>query len=173
VSTSEPVELSPYSPLWPAVYEVERERIAALFAGEEVAIEHIGSTAVPGLGAKPIIDVMLGVPALALVESRMDALAAEGYRYVKEFELSIPERRYFDKREGHPGRFHLHAVVNGSPFWIRHLAFRDALRADPALAARYWKVKQSAAARNPRDRSAYTEGKTDFIRGVIQDALSK
>ena len=138
VTASEPVELSPYSPLWPAVFEVEAERLAALFAGEDIAIEHIGSTSVPGLGAKPIIDIMLGVPALAVIEARIEALAADGYRYVKEFEVAMPERRYFDKQEGHPGRFHLHGVVAGSPFWIRHLAFRDALRADPALAERYW-----------------------------------
>jgi GrpB-like predicted nucleotidyltransferase (UPF0157 family) len=173
VSASEPVELSPYSPLWPAVFDLERERLAALFAGEDVAIEHIGSTAVPGLGAKPIIDVMLGVSDLAAVEARIAALAAEGYRYVKEFEMAIPDRRYFDKPEGNPGRFHLHAVVKGSPFWVRHLAFRDALRADPALAERYWKMKQRMAARHPLDRSAYAEGKTDFIRGVVQGVLGK
>lgn len=165
---AETVDLTPYSPLWPAVFELERELLAALFAGEEASIEHIGSTAVPGLGAKPIIDVMLGVASLAAVERRLDALAAEGYRYVKEFELAIPERRYFDKREGNPGRFHLHAVLKDGEFWRRHLAFRDALRADPALAERYWRVKQRMAARHPNDRGAYTEGKTDFIRGVLQ-----
>lgn len=164
------LELCPYSPLWPAVFDVERERLAALFAGEEVAIEHIGSTAVPGLGAKPIIDILLGCAALGVVEARIALLEAEGYRYVKEFEVAFPDRRYFDKREGHPGRFHLHAVVVGSPFWTRQLAFRDALRADPALAERYWKVKQRVAARFPNDRAAYTEGKTDFIRGVLQGA---
>ena len=173
VSVPDPVELSPYSPLWPAVFELERDRLAALFAGEDIAIEHIGSTAVPGLGAKPIIDIMLGVATLDVVDARIAALVDDGYRYVKEFEVAMPERRYFDKREGHPGRFHLHAVVKGSPFWVRHLAFRDALRADPALAERYWKVKQRMAARHPGDRSAYTDGKTDFIRGVIQGALGK
>ena len=166
----DPVELSPYSPLWPAVFDVERERLAAFFAGEDVAIEHIGSTAVPGLGAKPIIDVMLGCAALSVVEARIATLEADGYRYVKEFEVAFPDRRYFDKREGQPGRFHLHAVVKGSAFWSRQLAFRDALRADPALAERYWKVKQRSAARFPGDRAAYTEGKTDFIRGVLQAA---
>lgn len=168
VDAQEPVELSPYSPLWPAVFDVERERLAGFFAGEAVAIEHIGSTAVPGLGAKPIIDIMLGVASLAAVESRIALLEADGYRYVKEFEVAFPDRRYFDKREGNPGRFHLHAVLKDSPFWARHLAFRDALRADPALAERYWRVKQRSAARFPSDRAAYTEGKTDFIRGVLQ-----
>lgn len=166
----EQVELSPYSPLWPAVFDVEAQRIAAFFAGEDVTIEHIGSTAVPGLGAKPIIDIMLGAPSIAVAEARIPALEADGYRYVKEFEVAFPDRRYFVKRDGQPGRFHLHAVVKGSPFWMRQLAFRDALRADPALAERYWKVKQRMAARFPNDREAYTEGKTDFIRGVLQAA---
>jgi GrpB-like predicted nucleotidyltransferase (UPF0157 family) len=168
MDATEPVELTPYSPLWPAVFDVERERLMALFAGESVAIEHIGSTAVPGLGAKPIIDIMLGVDSLSIVEARLEALEADGYRYVKAFEMAIPDRRYFDKLEGNPGRFHLHAVVKDAAFWTRHLAFRDALRADPALAQRYWKVKQRVAARFPNDRAAYTDGKTDFIRGVLQ-----
>ena len=168
MDSAEQVELTPYSPLWPAVFDVEREKLAALFAGEAVAIEHIGSTAVPGLGAKPIIDIMLGVASLAVVEARLGALEASGYRYVKAFEMAVPERRYFDKREGNPGRFHLHAVVRDGPFWNRHLAFRDALRADAALADRYWKVKQRVAARFPHDRAAYADGKTDFIRGVLQ-----
>lgn len=166
----DPAELSAYSPLWPAVFGVERERLAALFAGEAVRIEHIGSTAVPGLGAKPIIDVMLGVADLAAVESRIAVLEADGYRYVKAYEMAMPERRYFSKREVGAGAFHLHAVVTGGAFWLRHLAFRDALRADAALADRYWKMKQRMAARYPNDRAAYTEGKTDFIRGVLQAA---
>lgn len=173
MSAPETVDLTPYSPLWPAVFALERDRLAEIFAGDTVEIEHIGSTAVPGLGAKPIIDVMLGAENLAIVEQRIEALAAEGYRYVKEFEMSVPDRRYFDKREGNPGRFHLHAVLRGGEFWLRHLRFRDALRSDPTLAKRYWKVKQSLAARHRGDRGAYTEGKTDFIRGVLQGAPRK
>ena len=173
MSSPETVELTAYSPLWPAVFALERDRLVEHFAGEVIEIAHIGSTAVPGLGAKPIIDVMLGAENLQVVEQRIEALAADGYRYVKEFEMSIPDRRYFDKREGNPGRFHLHAVVRGAEFWLRHLRFRDALRSDPALAERYWKIKQSLAARHRGDRGAYAEGKTDFIRGVLQGASRK
>jgi GrpB-like predicted nucleotidyltransferase (UPF0157 family) len=169
VDAQHPVELSPYSPLWPAVFGVERERLASLFGGG-AAIEHVGSTAVPRLGARPIIDVLVGVARLQVAEGRIAALEADGYRYVKEFEVAFPDRRYFVRREGPPGPFHLHVVVEGSPFWQRQLAFRDALRADPALADRYWKVKQRAAARFPQDRAAYAEGKADFIRAVLQGA---
>ena len=160
------VELTAYSPLWPAVFDLEKRRLLEIF-NDAVAVEHIGSTAVPGLGAKPIIDVMLGVPDLALVEARMPALAEEGYRYVPEFEKAMPERRYFTKLDRPPGKFHLHAVALDSPFWARHLAFRDALRADDSLARKYWRLKQHLAARHRDDRAAYAEAKGEFIRSAL------
>jgi GrpB-like predicted nucleotidyltransferase (UPF0157 family) len=159
------VELTPYSPLWPAIFDLERRRLLEIF-DHAVVVEHIGSTAVPGLGAKPIIDLMLGSPDLAQVEARIPALEAEGYRYVKEFEKSIPDRRYFTKMDVPPGQFHLHAVVLGSGFWKRHLAFRDVLRADPALAAKYWRLKHHLAAQLP-DRAAYADAKSEFIRKAL------
>ena len=158
--------LTPYSPLWPAVFDLERRRLLEIFNGA-VAVEHIGSTAGPGLGGKPIIDMMLGAPDLAQVEARMAALAEEGYRYVPEFEAAFPGRRYFTKLDRPPGRFHLHAVALDSPFWVRHLAFRDALRADESLARRYWRLKQHLAARHRDDRAAYTDAKGEFIRGAL------
>ena len=161
------VELTPYSPMWPAVFEIEKQRLYGIFGPDAVLIEHVGSTAVPGLGAKPVIDVMLGAPALAIVERRIPELVESGYRYVPEFERAIPQRRYFVKLQGHPGTFHLHAVVIDSPFWKEQLAFRDALRADAALAGRYWQLKRRLAARFPSDRAAYTDGKSDFIRAVV------
>ena len=162
------VELSAYSPMWPAVFEIERDRLTHVFGADAVVIEHIGSTAVPGLGAKPIIDVLLGAPTLDIIERKIPELVAGGYRYVPEFEKSIPERRYFVKVHGQPGHFHLHAVVYASSFWKRHLAFRDALRADTALADDYWKLKRRLAARFPNDRGAYTDAKSEFIRTVIE-----
>jgi GrpB-like predicted nucleotidyltransferase (UPF0157 family) len=164
----EPVELSAYSPLWPAVFEIERDRLNAIFGPDGVLIEHVGSTAVPGLGAKPIIDVMLGAADLKVVERHIPDLVATGYTYVPEFEKSMPERRYFNKRFGQPGHFHLHAVVYDTPFWKRTLAFRDALRRDEGLAAEYWKIKKRLAARFPNDRGAYTDAKSDFIRSVLE-----
>lgn len=163
----QPVILTPYSPLWPAVFDVERRELARLL-GEAVAIEHVGSTAVPGLGAKPIIDMMAGTPDLAIVERRIPDLVAAGWRYVPEFEKALPDRRYFTRVDGAPGKFHLHAVVLGSAFWKRTIAFRDALRGDAQLAQQYWRLKQRLAARFPNDRSAYTEGKGEFIRDVLQ-----
>jgi GrpB-like predicted nucleotidyltransferase (UPF0157 family) len=158
--------LTAYSPLWPAIFDLERRRLEEIFGGA-VVVEHIGSTAVPGLGARPIIDMMLGAPDLAQVEARIPALEAEGYRYVKEFEKSAPERRFFTRMDAPPGMFNLHAVVLDSPFWKRHLAFRDALRADPGLASKYWRLKQHLAARLRDDRGAHADAKGEFIRKVL------
>ena len=167
MNDSPDVTLSPYSPLWPAVFDVEKQELLRLL-GEAVVIEHIGSTAVPGLGAKPIIDMMAGTPDLAIVERRMPELAAAGWRYVPEFEKAFPDRRYFTKYNSAPGKFHLHAVAFGGPFWKRHIAFRDALRGNEELAQQYWRVKQRCAARFPDDRAAYTEAKSEFIRSVVE-----
>jgi len=168
MSNPEEVELSPYSPMWPAVFDIERGRLLEIFGSGAVLIEHIGSTAVPGLGAKPIIDILLGASTLAIVERSIPALEATGYRYVPEFERAAPNRRYFVKTHGQPGHFHLHAVVIDTPFWKDHIAFRDALRASPALAQQYWKLKRSLAGRFRNDRGAYTDAKSAFIRAAIE-----
>ncbi len=167
MSSVEPVELTPYSPMWPAIFDIERGRLLEVFRADAVRIEHIGSTAVPGLGAKPIIDVLLGAPAMAVIERAIAALEASGYRYVPEFERALPTRRYLVKTHGQPGHFHLHGVVAGTTFWNEHLAFRDALRADPLLAERYWTLKRRLASRHRNDREAYTEAKGTFIRSVL------
>ena len=161
------VELSPYSPMWPVVFDIEHGRLTEIFGTDAVLIEHIGSTAVPGLGAKPIVDILLGAPTLAVIERHIPGLVESGYRYVPEFEQAIPGRRYFVKKDGHPGYFHLHAVVYDTPFWREHLAFRDLLRTDPACVERYWRLKTALASRFRNDREAYANGKTDFIRTAL------
>ena len=159
--------LSPYSPLWPATFEMEKRNLLRLL-GEAVLVEHIGSTAVPGLGGHPIIDVMVGTPDLAIVERRIPDLVADGYRYAPEFERAMPQRRYFTRVDGAPGRFQVSAVVLDSPFWKSRLAFRDTLRSDAALADKYWRLKQRLVARFPNDRAAYNDGKSEFIRSAIE-----
>lgn len=164
---AQPVVIAPYSAQWPRVFERERERLQGAFAGEAAAIEHIGSTAVPGLGAKPTVDILLGAPSLEAIVRRIPALEALGYRYVPEFEDVLPQRRYFVSPAQGPSAFHLHAVVEGSPFWADHLAFRDALRADPRLRDEYHALKVRLADRYGADRGAYTDAKAPFIRGVV------
>lgn len=163
----EAIELSAYSPMWPVTFDIERGRLEDIFGKGAVLIEHVGSTAVPGLGAKPIIDILLGAPALAVVERQIPALVATGYRYVPEFERAMPDRRFFVKPRGHPGYFHLHAVVYDTPFWKDMLDFRNLLRADRGYADRYWRLKSALAARHRNDREAYANAKSDFIKTAL------
>jgi GrpB-like predicted nucleotidyltransferase (UPF0157 family) len=156
-----------YSSEWPALFEVEHKALATVFSPSTVRIEHIGSTSVPGLGAKPIIDILLGTPAIGQIEGRIAQLEHLGYRYFPEFEKDLPDRRYFDRlpQEGVP--VHLHAVEVGSAFWREHLAFRDALRGDRVLADRYLELKRRLSRTFGTDRAGYTDAKAPFIREVI------
>jgi GrpB-like predicted nucleotidyltransferase (UPF0157 family) len=163
------VLLVPYDPDWPRRFDDERRVLAAVFAGAEAVIEHVGSTAVPGLGSKPVIDVMVGVPGLAAVEERIRALEAAGYEYVQEYEKQLSERRYFRKPQVGTRLFHVHCVFTGSAFWIQHLAFRDYLRAHPEVAAACSTLKEDLATRV--STAAYTEAKSPFIEQVLASAM--
>lgn len=162
------VEIVDYRDAWPRAFGSIAQALQAALAGVPVAVEHIGSTAVPGLCAKPVIDVLLGVPSLGEVERRIPALSALGYRHRPEHEQQIPLRRYFvrDASVDMP-RVHLHAVLRGGPLWRNHLAFRDALRADRRLAEGYAHLKRRLA--QGLDKAAYTEAKGPFIRTVLED----
>lgn len=161
------VVISPYSAEWPRHFRAVREELLAVFAPAAIAVEHVGSTAVPGLAAKPVIDVLLGAGALADVEAKIARLGERGYAYVPKYERELPLRRYFVKPAAALPRIHLHAVELGSRFWREHLAFRDALRADPALRTGYEALKLRLARKFADDKSAYTEAKGPFIRSAV------
>jgi GrpB-like predicted nucleotidyltransferase (UPF0157 family) len=167
------IELAAYSPEWPQRFAAEQSALAVIFPAPTFRIEHIGSTSVPGLAAKPIIDILLGAPALARIEARIPAIEANGYRYRPELETVLPQRRYFVKPTDSPRNFHLHAVELESTFWIEHLLFRDALRAQPSLSAEYGALKYELASRHRDDRGAYTDAKAPFIRSVIERARAQ
>jgi GrpB-like predicted nucleotidyltransferase (UPF0157 family) len=165
-----PVIIVEYDPRWPGTYEEERDRILEVAGEWIVAMEHVGSTAVPGLGGKPIIDIMPAVQRLADAERCIEPLASIGYEYVPEYNEIIPERRYFHKGPAEARSFHLHVVERTSEFWERHLLFRDSLGAHPEEAQEYYLLKKSLAARFGRDREGYTDAKTAFIEGVVTRA---
>jgi len=165
-----PVIIADYDPQWPAQYEEEKERILGLIEDKVVAIEHIGSTAVPGLGAKPIIDITIAVQRLADAEECIEPLAIIGHEYHPEGEVGFPERRFFHKGAPEVPTYHLHMVELTSDFWERHLLFRDFLRAHPEVAEQYYELKKGLAAEYGEDREGYTEAKTSFIEGVVARA---
>ena len=163
------VIIVPYDPDWPRRFDEERAVIGWAFAGSAPAVEHVGSTAVPGLGAKPVIDVMVGVTQLSEAESRIGALEAVGYEYVQKYEIELPERRYFRKPRLGPRTYHVHCVVKGSDFWVRHLAFRDYLRAHPESAEAYYELKRDLAVRFTK--TEYTDAKSSFIESILVAAF--
>ena len=162
------VRVVPHDPEWATLFATESQRLRAVFGPElPIAIEHAGSTAVPGLAAKPILDVVGGYPPGARLERYIASLVQAGY--VHRGERGIPGRQFF--RRGDPRSYHLHLVVQGGPLWREYLAFRDALRAQPAVRDAYAALKLELARRHVGDREAYTEGKTTFVRQVLAEAL--
>ena len=160
----EPVEIAEYDPAWPALFERERDMIAGALGDLMVAIEHVGSTAVPGLGAKPVIDIMIGVRNLTDGERCVGPLEGLGYEYKGEY--GIPGRLYF-RRLTKGGRSHqIHMVEHESDFWERLLLFRDYLREHPGEARAYYELKVRLAAQFRTDREGYTEAKTEFIQAA-------
>jgi GrpB-like predicted nucleotidyltransferase (UPF0157 family) len=165
---TQPIEVVAYDPRWPLRYQRERDRIAAALGENAVAIEHIGGTAVPGLPAKPVIDIMVGVPDIERAGQAVASLINLGYQYVPELESQLPERRYF--RRGSPDTHHVHMVAVSSDFWEEHLLFRDYLRTHPQAAEEYGKLKRGLASRFRFDRDAYRAGKVPFIDTVVDAA---
>ena len=161
-----PVIVTKYNPQWPALYEEEKTQILSLVGHKVVAIEHVGSTAVRGLVAKPIIDIIVAIHRLADAEECILPLQSIGYEYVPEYEDTLPERRYF--RKGPPGErtYHVHMVELTSDFWEQHLLFRDFLRTHPEVAGQYYQLKKELAAKYGSDHEGYTEAKTTFIESI-------
>ena len=165
---TESVTIVAHDPDWPRRFEEERATLAVVFAQSDVTIEHMGSTAVPGLGAKPVIDIMVGVTRLTEAEGRIATLEAAGYEYVPKYETQLPERRYFRKPRLGPRAYHLHCVVKDGEFWIRHIVFRDYLRAHPEAAAAYYELKRKLAVRGSKKH--YTDAKSTFVRKILASA---
>jgi len=168
----EEVSIASHDPRWAAQFEEERARLLDLFPGRFTAIEHFGSTAVPRLAAKPIIDILAGVGTLREADALLQPLCAHGYETSAEFNATLPDRRWLMRHALGRRTHHLHLVVFGGEPWIRRLQFRDALRADATIAARYEQLKRELAGQHRHDREAYTQAKTAFIDEVLA-ALNK
>ena len=170
------IVIADYDPRWPAMYTEESARVHDAIGEWLVGIEHVGSTSVPGLAAKPTVDIMPGLRSLGDSPHIVEPLQRLGYRYYPEHETVMPERRYFALPAGdeHRGRrrFQLHIVETTSAFWRRHLAFRDHLRAHPETAAEYAALKRRLAAEYGSDRVGYTGAKTEFITRIESLALA-
>ena len=165
----DPIILVPYEEAWPSLFEEERARIEGAVGPWVEEIEHIGSTAVPGLAAKPVVDIMVGARSLEDSSTLVGRLEAIGYEYVPKLERQMPFRRYFRKLAGGRRTHQIHLVERSdAAFWDRHVLFRDYLRAHPEVAEGYSRLKYEVSERFREDRAAYTGAKTDFIAEVVR-----
>lgn len=167
----EAIVLAPHSITWGSAFDSEASAIVDALSDLPIELHHIGSTAIPHIVAKPVIDMLAVVPSVEELDARAHRLVLLGYEALGEF--GIPGRRYFRKNAADGVRTHqLHAFAVGSPAARRHLDFRDYLRAFPAVAAQYAALKQGLVERYGNDMRAYSDGKTEFIRAVERRAAA-
>ena len=161
-----PVIIEPYDPTWPTKFEAEKALLLSVLQPWLVGpVEHVGSTAVSGLPAKPIIDIMAGIADLPSSVPAIDALKPLSYCY---FDYKADQMHWFCKPSDFERTHHLHLIPWKSPLWLERLAFRDRLRNDAVTRRSYAELKIALASRYREDREAYTEAKTDFIQSVLQ-----
>ena len=160
----------PHDPEWRQEFEREAAQItAAAGGGSVVTVHHIGSTAIPHIYAKPVIDMLLVVKDHTDLDAKQAAMEALGYKALGEF--GIAGRRYFRRDNADGDRTHqVHAFEAGSPQIARHLAFRDYLIAHPDIAQQYSDLKRELAAQHPSDIEAYMDGKHEFIQEIDRRA---
>jgi GrpB-like predicted nucleotidyltransferase (UPF0157 family) len=158
------VELASYNPEWADMFLTEAEVLGDVFGDKLVAIHHIGSTAIPGILAKPILDFLVEVPDIREVDDLNSEMEALGYQPRGEY--GIPGRRYFVKQSGETHTHHIHIFQTGDPRVERHLNFRSCLIAHPQEAQAYSALKEKLAQQFPEDIDSYVEGKTHFIQDI-------
>jgi len=167
-----PVELVPHSPHWAEMARVENTHLHDALGDVLIVVHHIGSTSIPGIMAKPIIDFLPVVTDLESLDAAMPRLVALGYDCLGEF--GLPGRRYCRRNDPATGKraFQLHCYAQGWPEIDRHLAFADYLRAHAAIAKEYEAEKIRAAALHPGNTLDYNAAKNDWIKRTEQDALA-
>ena len=165
-----PIEIVEYNPQWPSMFAAESVLLRSVLAPWLTGpIEHVGSTAIPGLPAKPVIDIMAAVSSLEESELAISELVEAGYVH---FPYRSDIMHWFCKPSAAFRTHHLHLVPLGSQRWLECIAFRDTIRRDEALATEYAALKQSLAERFKFDREAYTDGKAPFVQRVLQTRKS-
>jgi GrpB-like predicted nucleotidyltransferase (UPF0157 family) len=160
-----PVVIQPYDPEWPEKFAAESRLLASVLAPWLAGpIEHVGSTAVPGLAAKPIIDIMAAVHDLPSSRPAIEALRRHGYCY-SDYKADV--MHWFCKPSELERTHHLHLIPFESALWHERLAFRDRLRRDDSARHAYSQLKLGLASKYRNDREAYTEAKTGFVQSIL------
>lgn len=169
---SDPIVVCDYDPRWPERYEALRARVAAVLGDLAARIDHVGSTSVPGLAAKPTIDIIVMLRSLDDLSVAIERLAAIGYRH--EGDLGISGREAFATPPGYATHdHHLYVCHPDRPGYAEQVAFRDFLRAHPDVARAYGDLKRALAIAHRNDRRAYTEAKAEFVKDVLARAAPR
>ena len=155
----------PYDPSWIDLYMTEAALLTPTLGENFMEIHHIGSTAIPNMASKPVIDIMIVVKDINLVDSKNDAMAS--LDYVARGECGIPMRRFF-RKGGNERTHHVHVYQEGSPHIADHLKFRDHMRGNPQSAQEYMALKESLSKKYLYEREHYTNGKNDFIQRILK-----
>lgn len=165
------VSVEPHDPGWASKFAAEAQRVRHALGGIVREVHHIGSTSVPNICAKPVIDMLVEVTSIDAVDTRNPSMHELGYEVKGEFGIS--GRRYFRKDNATGVReYQVHVFGAYAPEVARHLAFRDYLRTHPAVAEQYSTLKQTLARKHPEDMDAYIDGKDRFIKDTVQVALA-
>jgi len=163
-----------YDPAWSATFAHERTRLHGVLGAMVSTIEHVGSTAVPGLAAKPIIDLLVGVHSLTAARScGIAPLQALGYTYLPQYESWLPGELFFRKGPPGPWTHHAHVMEPSNPRWQELILFRDYLRRHPEMVAAYAHVKKALALVFDEDIAGYRNAKHPFIQGVMTKAQAE
>jgi len=168
------ITISDYDPTWPAQFEQERTRIHSALGSIVTTIEHVGSTAVPGLAAKPIIDMLVGVRSLSEARAgSIEALAGLGYTHMAEYEAWLPGEMLFRKGIPGPWTHHAHAMESSSPRWDELLLVRDYLRTHSDVATAYGELKKALALVFQDDIAGFRDAKRPFLQAVMAKARTE
>ena len=160
------IKILKYDPEWVRKYSEIRIILEAAFKSISPVIEHVGSTSVPGLDSKPVIDILIGVNDLKEADQMIPEMKKFGYEYVSEYETEIPDRRYFKKKDAE----HIHTVVFRSEFWDRLILFRDYLRLNKNVRDEYSELKKKLSKKDWKTSNEYAFAKTDFVKKIEKEA---
>lgn len=187
------VRLEKYDLEWKSLFEIEKRKLFKVINSKEIEIEHIGSTSIPDIYSKPVIDIMVGVKEEKQLDKCINKIISLGYTYMQKYEIYMPFRRYFFKlkdpevqlpkiigfndedidKGNHEDNFHIHLVKIDSDFWINQLLFRDYLRNNPKVKKEYENIKKSLAKKEWNSINDYAEAKSEFITKVLEKAKNK
>ena len=159
------INIVPYNDEWPLLFETIKKKIQNIIVDNDVIIEHIGSTSVKNLDSKPIIDILIGVSSNEL-DKYIDPIKNLGYKHIKEYEIEIPNRRFFIFEESKKRIAHIHLVKHDSLWFKRHIAFRNELRSNEVTRKKYQRLKYSLSEKEWKDGNEYADAKTTFVRSV-------